>query len=1375
MRQFYFFIFLLVWMVRPIGGVAQTLADADRLLAEADTLSMQGRCNEALPKAEQAKVIFERLVGKECLQVADALHYMGRCYARGGEQMRDSMMLLKALNVNKQALDIRLIGYKDKPNFKSGSSYHNLGRINLNLNRIDDAIYNISEAIKIYKNTLEPNNPLLVACYNILFDCYNNNRNFETGYTYFNNLLQERSLTLLSQQSIEIGLIKAILGDFCYQTNRIDNATNNFQDAISIFKNILEPNHNYFLITYDKLANCYNAKQDFEGAFNYFSLLLDERNKSIKGQKSTEKARLNQTMGVLCFFTKQYEKSITYYDQAISAIESNENWLRDIENMKDMSYSKLSKFNEITSALRNNQKTKPIDHPSIIDSYVGLYNYFLEHKDYEQGLLFFENLLKERLSILSSKSEEKAVLYSYLGEFHYHLGQFSESIQYLNEGIKSCKKTDFGPLLALNMLTGMSYMYVDNLTAIEYFRKANVLCPQVNNKNLTDRVNGFLEQCYRTASSSHGTSNSGYSGETYSQTRRFLAGELWNYSIENNIPVNKEGFYYILADFEKGKNWKSVYEIIEFDPAIYYRHLAKTFLWKQKDSIEFYYKKSYETALQYYGEQHFLYYLAKREIYNFYNDAIGSWNDTKKNNYYFEQYKKYSDYRFYDAPHLPKLYLPTDFKYPQDFYVAPYFTKIDSIKNIQYKKTVCVDINNNIKTILHNLDDYQEGYNLELAYEFFSNFFGYFGGISKENYYKVENDTETKLKFYKDYVMDKISLDYKLYKYDRHFYSDSLLRMVNIIKLFEDKVQLPQVLSEKEQLEIELQNLDLILKLAQKRNTKLFKNKIEKDSLGLSSLIAGITRANSRLFTLTNDTKYQRNIFEYQEMNKSFVLNQVLKQNNAKSVLENDSLKLEENRLRSQLKQAENRKPFNNAERDRCQQEFDDFKKSNTQYFSNTFPKKMTIDSIQKYLINDTATSVLSFYINLNVQERYDSIYIFLIRKDTFYMHVISKGEPFKQHVFQDTDKGSILKEVISKNNITGWVEQMRHGIYGSYTLSVEDKNNPNLNFDSLKISTRSQYVDAAYDLYQKLIAPLNPYITKRIIIIPDGVIGYLPFEALLEELPRKYPNGTYRNEYDLYRYWGANKILSYAYSATSLKEMIDKKHQILPKDTNAILAFAPFYKGTTAIELQNELKLRTRGGTADSPTWADLNNTRKEVLEVTRYFQGYIRTSINANKERFLQEASKFRIIHLATHAKSDNLTGEKAFIAFCSAKRPEDSDSLYVKDIYNLSLNADLVTLSACEAGIGELKRGEGIISLARAFTYAGAKSIVTTLWEVDDDKTTYLMTYFYENINNGDDKDIALWKAKKTLRDTSKNPHPYFWSAFLPIGDMKRIERH
>ena len=108
-----------------------------------------------------------------------------------------------------------------------------------------------------------------------------------------------------------------------------------------------------------------------------------------------------------------------------------------------------------------------------------------------------------------------------------------------------------------------------------------------------------------------------------------------------------------------------------------------------------------------------------------------------------------------------------------------------------------------------------------------------------------------------------------------------------------------------------------------------------------------------------------------------------------------------------------------------------------------------------------------------------------------------------------------------------------------------------------------------------------------------------------------------------------------------------------------------------------------------------------------------------------------------------------------------------------YNLSLNADLVVLSACETGQGEFLRSEGPVSLGRAFFYGGAKSIFNTLWSVDDASTGQLITHFYQELKGHSSKSAALRTAKLSLIEDGEYAHPFYWSAFMLIGNRDAID--
>ncbi len=361
------------------------------------------------------------------------------------------------------------------------------------------------------------------------------------------------------------------------------------------------------------------------------------------------------------------------------------------------------------------------------------------------------------------------------------------------------------------------------------------------------------------------------------------------------------------------------------------------------------------------------------------------------------------------------------------------------------------------------------------------------------------------------------------------------------------------------------------------------------------------------------------------------------------------------------------------------------------------------------------------------------SIYLFVVRRDTMIVQEIKRDFPLED-----------------------WIEQLRQGLYGYYTANQGKRTT------ALYNSTQKQYLEYAQKLYQKLVAPVQPWLLEQVIVVPDGPLGYIPFDALLTGPP---PQDS--NDFKSYPYLLNKHQFSYTYSATLLKDMCDKKHHRTP--TKKFAAFAPFYTGDTSL-LANMYAY-------DDLMRKDLQPlaySGSEVAAASKLMHGEIVAGTAATEERFTSTAGDYRILHLATHGRADNRVGDYAFLAFTEIKDSIENELLYVKDLYNLELNADLVVLSACETGIGKLQRGEGIISLARAFAYAGAKSIVTTLWEVNDKSTSELMRYFYRELRKGKTKDEALRSARKAYLEKSKarTCHPFFWAAFVPVGDMRAV---
>ena len=350
------------------------------------------------------------------------------------------------------------------------------------------------------------------------------------------------------------------------------------------------------------------------------------------------------------------------------------------------------------------------------------------------------------------------------------------------------------------------------------------------------------------------------------------------------------------------------------------------------------------------------------------------------------------------------------------------------------------------------------------------------------------------------------------------------------------------------------------------------------------------------------------------------------------------------------------------------------------------------------------------------------SIYLFVVRPDTMIVQEVKRDFPLED-----------------------WIEGLRHGIYGYYAADRA------IQTDSLKADAKRKYLEFAPKLYQKLLAPVAHYLPEKVILVPDGPLGYIPFDALLTATPEE------ENDFKSYPYLIHKHQFSYTYSATLLREMRDKKHRQEPQKD--FVAFAPFYDGDTT--------LLAGMFTYDDLMRKDLKPlafSGPEVAAASKLMHGETVAGAAATEERFTSMAGDYRIIHLATHGRADNRVGDYAFLAFTEIKDSIENELLYVKDLYNLSLNADLVVLSACETGIGKLQRGEGIISLARAFAYAGAKGIVTSLWSVSDKSTSELMRFFYRCIFRTKLYHPFRWKLYHPFR--WKLYHPFRWKLYHPF---------
>jgi CHAT domain-containing protein len=192
----------------------------------------------------------------------------------------------------------------------------------------------------------------------------------------------------------------------------------------------------------------------------------------------------------------------------------------------------------------------------------------------------------------------------------------------------------------------------------------------------------------------------------------------------------------------------------------------------------------------------------------------------------------------------------------------------------------------------------------------------------------------------------------------------------------------------------------------------------------------------------------------------------------------------------------------------------------------------------------------------------------------------------------------------------------------------------------------------------------------------------------------------------------------------------------------------------------------------------APLPGIQKEVDLISKELKTSIYRGKEASEVKFREESEDYDILHLAMHAFIDDENPAFSRLAFHQNNSTDAQNNgwLNTADIYNLDLKANLTVLSACNTGSGRLQKGEGVMSLARGFLYAGCPSIVMTLWEVEDKAGTQIMGAFYKNLKKGRTIDEALRLAKLEYLENAnpRTAHPHYWLGYVSIGDSSPLFR-
>ncbi|MDY0231873.1 MAG: CHAT domain-containing tetratricopeptide repeat protein [Candidatus Saccharicenans sp.] len=287
---------------------------------------------------------------------------------------------------------------------------------------------------------------------------------------------------------------------------------------------------------------------------------------------------------------------------------------------------------------------------------------------------------------------------------------------------------------------------------------------------------------------------------------------------------------------------------------------------------------------------------------------------------------------------------------------------------------------------------------------------------------------------------------------------------------------------------------------------------------------------------------------------------------------------------------------------------------------------------------------------------------------------------------------------------------------------------------------------------------------TEALIIIPDGLLNYLPFETLILTL---VPDGKQSYLIENFRIYYSPSIAALSHPQTS---------QPLIRSEKEFLGFGNPYSGSRVNQ-----QLKARLYFMEGPlARADLNlkalpYSQQEVQQVARLFPQnrydlFLKKKATEDNLKKI-DLTKYRILHFACHGLISEEFPQRSSLILAADKSSQEDGFLTVREIYSLPLKAELVVLSACQSSRGSIEKTEGIVGLPRVFLLAGSQAVISSLWSVSDRASQELMVEFYKNLLSGQSKDEALRRAKLKMITSSKS-HPYYWAGFILMGNARPI---
>ncbi len=512
---------------------------------------------------------------------------------------------------------------------------------------------------------------------------------------------------------------------------------------------------------------------------------------------------------------------------------------------------------------------------------------------------------------------------------------------------------------------------------------------------------------------------------------------------------------------------------------------------------------------------------------------------------------------------------------------------------------------------------------------------------------------------------------------------------------------------------------------------------IEEDNLSFSEMISGGVSAFVQAYTIaydqTGNQHFLQKAFEYSDMNKSQTLLEALKSSTVLAGHENSllnqwgalkkdmryhetslqNLKIQETPSPDEITAVQNKLQ---TSRDELGKLLKQITRENTNlvYYISDNIRKSKADRLQEYLKKNNSIA-LQYYINSL------GVYQYLITEDSI---------SYKSYAWGDTLE-------VAVDQVVNYID----------ANSVSDT------------LANQQFLDNANLIYNKLfeVLPQGQYQDKNLIIIPEGYLSRLPFEVLLTDHVKTQEGEI---DFNALPYLIKERKISYAFSASVLMENISSKPARWGKKQPT--AWAPYSDDSDLSEFEAE--------TFRSKELDQLRGAASEIMPLADKFKGQVYMNEAATESNFKANAQESGILHIATHGIANHENPEMSYLVFANEEDQTNDGYLHLFEVYNMQINNELTILSACQSGDGSNFQGEGVISMARAFTYAGSKSVLMSLWLANDNSTSRIIENFYTHLENKKPKSEALQISKLAYLESANNvsAHPYYWAHLVVSGD-------